>query len=145
VGEILLQHGGVEVVAAVAATKTSSEAAGVNARVTYTADAAGKAGDSIFIKVVDGVALSILVIGKSIQVTVNAGVSTAAQVVTAVNADGGAAALVTAVAAGDGTGFPTAAGQPGFLAGGSDATDGHPPVEYVAGYGWRFTGDPLVP
>lgn len=139
-GETLRRAGGTEGSngSAVAATKTSTEAAGATARVTYTAVAAGEDGSDIFIKVVDGAALSVLVVGKGIQVTVNAGVSTAANVVAAVNGDAGAAALVTAVAAGDGLGFPTAAGQPGYLVGGVDADSGHPPIEYVSGIGWQF-------
>lgn len=90
---------------------------------TYTADTAGAAGNSITIAYTGGATAGaevVTVVGSAISVQIETGVSTATQVKTAVDASGAAAALVNVTISGTaGDAQVVAAAAP--LAGGDDA------------------------
>lgn len=115
---------------ATAATLTLGRASD-NTGITLTADTAGLAGNQISIALVDPAAnsatLAVAVSGNAITVTLAtdaSGVitSTAGDVITAINGDGDASALVAAanLTGSDGTGLAKATGVSRFLAGGAD-------------------------
>ena len=88
------------------ATLTTTAVVNANDQVDFVAVSSGTGGNSIRITFVDTGSLSISVASNDITVNVDAGVTTAAQVVAAVNADSSAKALVRAFVGwrGDGSG-----------------------------------------
>jgi len=82
----------------VAAASTLTGSVGV---LSFTADVAGSAGNSISVILEDGASAgseTVAVVGSVITVGIETGVSTAAQIKTALDADGDAAALINTVA-----------------------------------------------
>lgn len=100
------------------ASYTTSQ--GSNKDITYTSNAIGAGNNSITIKYTNTGSLSVTVTGIDINVGINAGVTTASSIITAVNADIIAGALVKATLASgsNGSGTPAAFG-PSNLSGGT--------------------------
>ena len=104
----------------VAAASTLTGSVGV---LSFTADVAGSAGNSISVILEDGETAgseTVAVVGSVITVGIETGVSTAAQIKTALDADGDAAALINTVAT---TAGAMEAGLTVTLASGSDGIE----------------------
>ena len=111
--------------AAVKAAATLNPA-GANNSMSFTADVAGAEGNDITIAYTVGASLVVSVVGKAISVQLVAGVTTAAQVKTAIEALPAAAALVDVANAGGDSGAGTLPGAIAAtpLTGGSAVTHG---------------------
>lgn len=113
-------------ISAIAAALQVGTVAANNA-ILFRAKAAGAAGNAISIRLVDGAAINVAVVGNAITITADVDADTAAEVIEAVNAHVGASALVVAshVTGSTGAGIVVAVDPARNLSGGVDATAGN--------------------